>query len=254
MEDARYCENCGTFFEPRREHARFCSAPCRIAWNREHTSSRVAEDSALGWSMIAMHDATRWLRKVTASNGLQGFVLISEAVWWVTIVDATLVRYHPESYDKVMADQDAAERCRAEATFAGLRFVRNRMGYHTDHADFIEPRLDVAEGLIGDWTWKPLPEPELDTLPPRGQAWEMTRYQAYRDELAGHRVGEAFWRAEAFLELASAAIPAEDGVPGEAAQPRLGSDDAGDARPGKPCHQSPLSSSFTAAIRASSRW
>jgi hypothetical protein len=206
MEEARYCENCGTSFEPRREHARFCSAGCRIAWNREHNSSRVAEGSALGWSVVAMRDATQWLRRVRASNRLQGFVLISEAVWWVTIVDATLVRYHQEAYDKVMDAQDASEREHAEATFAGLRFVRNRMGYHTDHADFIRPRLDLAEGLIGDWTWKPVPEPVLEALPPRGQVWEMTRYQAYQCELAGHTIGETFRRAEAFLELASAAV------------------------------------------------
>ena len=36
--------------------------------------------------------------------------MISEAVWWVTIVDATLVRHHPEAYDGVLAGQDGVDR------------------------------------------------------------------------------------------------------------------------------------------------
>jgi hypothetical protein len=32
--DSRNCEQCGALFTPRREHARFCSARCRVAWNR----------------------------------------------------------------------------------------------------------------------------------------------------------------------------------------------------------------------------
>ena len=36
--------------------------------------------------------------------------MITEAVWWVTMVDATLVRYHPDTYSDVLARQDAAER------------------------------------------------------------------------------------------------------------------------------------------------
>ena len=35
---------------------------------------------------------------------------ISEAVWWVTMVDATLVRHHPDAYDGVLAGQSPTER------------------------------------------------------------------------------------------------------------------------------------------------
>ena len=35
MAETRRCERCGKEFEPKREHARFCSARCRVAWNRE---------------------------------------------------------------------------------------------------------------------------------------------------------------------------------------------------------------------------
>jgi len=34
------------------------------------------------------------------------FAVISEAVWWVTMVDATLVRYHPDAYDGVLAGHE----------------------------------------------------------------------------------------------------------------------------------------------------
>jgi hypothetical protein len=40
--------------------------------------------------------------------------------------------------------------------------------------------------------------------PVGGRAWEMTRYQAYEAQLAGHSIGETFGRAAAFLKLASA--------------------------------------------------
>ena len=48
-----------------------------------------------------------------------------------------------------------------------------------------------------------MPEPDLGSLPPRGQAWEMTRYRAYQAQLAGHTIGETFGRAAAFLKLAA---------------------------------------------------
>jgi hypothetical protein len=50
-----------------------------------------------------------------------------EAVWQVTIVDATLVRYHHEAYDAVLAGQPVPERRVTEGTMAGLRFVRNQL-------------------------------------------------------------------------------------------------------------------------------
>ena len=53
-------------------------------------------ESALGWAIIAMRDITERLGKVRASDHAQAFAVIGEAVWWVTIVDATLVRYYPD--------------------------------------------------------------------------------------------------------------------------------------------------------------
>jgi hypothetical protein len=203
--DTRNCEQCGTLFAPRREHARFCSARCRVAWNRQNTGDRAAGVSALDWSVSAMRDATERLLRKRASGGPQAFAMISEAVWWVTIVDATLVRYHPDTYNAVLAGQGAAERRLIEGTLTGLRFVRNRMGYHADPGDFIQPQESRSRGAgpITAWTWKSLPEPALASLPPRGQEWEMTRYLGYQAQLSGHTMGETFGRAAAFLNLAA---------------------------------------------------
>ena len=128
MADIRDCEQCGTSFVPRREHARFCSARCRAAWNREHVGDPVAGASALVWSITAMSDTTDRLTRVRAADRPRAFTVISEAVWWVTLVDATLLRHHPGPYDSVMAGQSPAQRQQIEATLAGLRFVRNRLG------------------------------------------------------------------------------------------------------------------------------
>jgi hypothetical protein len=197
---------CGALFAPRREHARFCSATCRVAWNREHVGSPVAGEGALDWSIAAMRETTDRLLRAEGWDRPHAFAAITEAVWWVTMVDATLVRYHPRAYGEVLAGHDSAERAIAEGTFAGLRFVRNRLGYEADHDDFIQPRPHSSgppTGRIAAWTWRPLPQPDLTSLQPRGQEWEMTRYQAYQAQLASHRIGETFSLAAAFLRQAS---------------------------------------------------
>ena len=175
-------------FAPRREHARFCRPRCRVAWNREHTGDPQAEASALEWSITAMRDAIERLARDQVLDHGQGFAVISEAVWSVTIVDATLVRYHRHAYKSAMKSQASARRRAIEGTFAGLRFVRNQMGYHLDPADFIQPEQSQpgADRGVTAWTWRPVPEPDLGSLPPRGQAWEMTRYRAYQAQLASH--------------------------------------------------------------------
>jgi hypothetical protein len=169
--DLRNCEQCGTPFVPRRQHARFCSARCRASWNREHKKSDPAIDaSALAWSMTAMRDATGRLPRVRAGDPARAFAAIAEAVWWVTIVDATLVRHHLEAYDRVLASQPTAERRQIEGMLAGLRFVRNGMGLGFDHADFIRPEprrpgsdrarvASAARAGVGDNTVPGIPGP-----------------------------------------------------------------------------------------------
>jgi hypothetical protein len=200
--DTRNCEQCGTSFAPRREHARFCSARCRVAWNRHNASDSPAEAGPLAWSITAMRETTDRLLRAGGLDRVNGFAVISEAVWWVTMVDATLMRYHPDIYGGVLARQDPAQRRITEDTFGGLRVVRNRMGYDTDPAEFIRPRNSGAgAGRIAAWAWKPVPEPTLDSLTQRAREWEMTRYRAYQAQLAGQPLGDTFSRATAFLRL-----------------------------------------------------
>jgi hypothetical protein len=206
MADTRSCEQCGAQFWPRREHGRFCSARCRVAWNRSHISGPDPEPSALEWSITAMIDTTDRLPRIRSLDRPRAFAVISEAVWWVTIVDGTLVRYHPEVYDQVLAARPDEQRALVEGTLAGLRFVRNRMGHDVDHVDFIhfEPGPAGSNGRVADWRWGYLPEQTFDWLSPRGQEWELERYRAYSQRLAGRTVGETFSRAASFLRKAAA--------------------------------------------------
>jgi len=230
MADQRDCEQCGTLFVPRREHARFCSADCRAAWNREHMGDPAVDASALQWSIIAMSETAERLPVAHAWNRARAFAAIGEAVWWVTIVDATLVRHHPEAYDGVMEGRTLTERRLIEGTLAGLRFVRNQIGQEVDLAEFVEtsaPDPRAGNGRITGWTWKPVPEPALASLPPRAQAWEMTRYRAYRTQLAGRTVGEppgsSRWRPRTRPHSqTSASKPHADGTGGLARLGRQG--------------------------------
>ena len=204
--DTRECAQCGASFAPRREHARFCSAKCRVAWNRQIADNRPAGEGVLDWSLAAMRETTSRLLRASGFNRPHAYTVITEAVWWCTMVDATLVRYYPDIYSATLAASNAAERQVIEDTFAGLRFVRNQMGYKADHDDFIQPS-DGSSGAAADrvaaWTWKPFPQPSLTSMPPRGQDWEMTRYRAYQAQLAGRRIGDTFSRAAGFLRQTS---------------------------------------------------
>jgi hypothetical protein len=235
MTETRECEQCGTSFAPRREHARFCSARCRVAWNRQHVGDPPAEAGPLGWTITAMRETIDRLLRARTSDQPHGFAAISEAVWWVTLVDATLVRYHPDVYDAVLEGYGAAERRVIEGTFGGLRFVRNWMGYHLDTSDFIEPRCSPAgheHSPIAAWTWRSLPEPVLAALPERGREWEMTRYLEYQARLADRPVGETFERAAAFLLRASDGSAPVGSASVGSASASAGPDSPGDWRPG----------------------
>jgi hypothetical protein len=176
--------------------------------------------SALQWAITAMGDTTDRLPQVGVWDRPRAFAVIGEAVWWVTIVDATLVRHHAGAYDAAMAGKAPAQRQLVEETLAGLRFVRNQIGGKADTGEFIEsdeagpgkPGPGTGDGCITGWRWKPVPEPALASLPPRGQMWEMTRYQAYRARLAAHTIGEVFGPAAAFLKLAAAYAPSITGA------------------------------------------
>jgi hypothetical protein len=185
-----------------------------VAWNRGHSADMdpAAEVQALEWSVTAMRDVTGRLSGSRTQDQARALTMVGEAVWWVTIVDARLVRHHLDVYDGVMARQAPAERRLIEGTLAGLRFVRNQMGVEAGHVDFVEagpasaggrPGLDDGEREVSAWRWRRMPEPALGSPAERGQAWEMARYRAYDAHLAGETIGEVFGRAAAFLDRAA---------------------------------------------------
>ena len=203
--DARSCAQCGAVFVPQREHARFCSPGCRAVWNREHMGDPAVELSALAWSITAMSEATARLPAVQARDRTEALAAIGEAVWWITMVDATLVRHHPDVYDAVRAAQAPAERLLIEQALAGLRFVRNWIGRGAGLEEAIQTGgQDAGSRRITHWTWKPVPEPPPASVPPRGQAWEMARYRAYQAHLVGYTIGETFGQVVAFLAVTGA--------------------------------------------------
>jgi len=207
--DTRVCEQCGTVFVPQREHARFCRVACRAAWNREHLGDPAVEASALQWSITAMCETNERLAEVNAPDRPRALAAISEAVWWITMVDATLVRRHPVIYQTVLADHGGLEGDRIEKTLAGLRFVRNQTSGDTGLEYLINPECPAASnGRVMSWTWKPAIAPAIGTLSARGHAWEMARYRDYQGQLAGRTVGETFQKAVTFLTLTSANVAA----------------------------------------------
>jgi hypothetical protein len=201
----RGCCQCGAVFTPRREHARFCSADCRVSWNRDHLTDAVAEERALEWSLTGMRDVISRLPLERPGGTAATFGAVAEAVWWVTIIDARMIRQYMDIYDAVLAAHTPAQRSVVEGTLAGLRFVRNQLGEDPQRACFIDPPA-TANGLgavTAAWRWRHRPAPDLAALPAHVQPWEMTRYQAYEQWLAGNSVSLVFHRAAGFLNLAA---------------------------------------------------
>src|SRR5262249_60298413 len=104
----------------------------------DHRGALAGESIALTWASPALSEAAVRLPGVQAWDRPRAFAAIGEAVWWITMVDATLVRHHPGVYDAVMAAQAPAERQLAEGTLGGLRFVRNWLGRQACLAGVIE--------------------------------------------------------------------------------------------------------------------
>jgi hypothetical protein len=154
----------------------------------------VTEASALAWSVQAMDDMSARLPLVHSDDGPRTQAVISEMVWQVTIVDATLVRYYPDAYDRVLAGQPRAERCQIDGTLSGLRFVRNRLRDQAADGDFVSwpGGSGSGGGPVTAWAWQPVLAPGLEALPASGRSWEKTRYGDYQDFLAGRAVGETF--------------------------------------------------------------
>lgn len=213
MAEIRECAQCGTPFSPRREHARFCTAYCRMAWNREHGGVAAAPVAAIDWSVIAMAEAADRFAWATTWDLNHAAAAVSEAVWWITLVDATLVRYQPRGYEKTLVKLGPGHRRETEEMLAGLRYVRNRLGCRVDPSSLIRPFHRNGGGDAPAWTWNRLPEPDLAQLPEKSRSWEASRYRSYQARLADRDVARAFTRCTGFLEQAAAATSASESLP-----------------------------------------
>jgi hypothetical protein len=179
-----------------------------MSWNREHAGVAAAPAVAIDWSVTAMTEAARRLAIGTWDLPRLA-AAVGEAVWWVTLVDATLVRYQPRNYEAALAGKDERRR-KTEETLEGLRYVRNQLGRCADPAQFVDP---AADGDGDAWTWRPLPEPGLAEFEPRARQWELSRYHAYQARLAGHDVVGTFARCTEFLaHAATLASPSTGGA------------------------------------------
>jgi hypothetical protein len=181
-----------------------------MRWNDEHAGVAAAPAIAIDWSVAAMTEAARRLSTPAPRDLPRLAEAIADAVWWVTLVDATLVRYHPRNYESTL-DGRRARRRETEQTLEGLRYVRNLLGRSVGPADLITP---AAAGMTPPaWTWRPLPPPDVSGLGARARKWELSRYHAYQARLAGRDVAAAIAWCAGFLTLAARLTGAE-GSPG----------------------------------------
>jgi hypothetical protein len=184
-----------------------------MAWNREHAGVAAAPAVAIDWPVIAMTEATGRLAVAGTWELHRVAAAVGETVWWVTLVDATLVRYHPRDYESALASKDVRRR-KTEGTLAGFRYVRNQLGKSVEPAEFVCPAVG-DDGRAG-WAWRPLAEPPLEGLAPRALQWELNRYQAYQERLAGRDIARTFARCTEFLVQAA-------GLVGRSPEPSPGS-------------------------------
>lgn len=222
MTGLRECAQCGKEFAPSREHARFCSTACRRAWNTEQNGPAAAPAAAIDWSAAALADAVGRLERSGTWEPARAATAVSDTVWQVTLLDATLVRYHRRDYETAMARLGPDLRRETEEDLSGLRYVRNQLGRPGDPADpaeFIRPVPGSSGGA--SWAWSPRPEPPLEALTEDGRDWELSRYRAYQDRLAGRDIIRVFARCADFLQQVAAAVtdgtsPAAAATPGRA--------------------------------------
>lgn len=218
MAELRECAQCGAPFVPSREHARFCSTACRMTWNAEHNGPDTAPLVAIDWSVSALSESAGRFGWAGPWDLPRAAVAASETVWWITLLDATLVRYHRQDYEVTLAVEPADERRKTEETLAGLRFVRNMLGLSVDPSVFIHrspkpersPRAERSARAEGGWIWTPQEEPSLDDRPDTSRDWEMSRYRSYQVRLAGRDVAASFDRCAAFLEQVAAVVTATE--------------------------------------------
>jgi hypothetical protein len=176
-----------------------------MAWNREHAGVAATPAVAIDWSVTAMTEAAGRLAVAGTWDLPRLAAAVGETVWWVTLVDATLVRYHPRDYEKALASETVRRR-KTEETLEGLRYVRNQLGKSVDPAGFVLAAAAAGDDGAVTWTWRPLPEPDLTGRGQRARQWELSRYRAYQARLAGRAIARTFSRCAEFLVQAAGLV------------------------------------------------
>jgi hypothetical protein len=174
-----------------------------MIWNREHAGVAAAPAVAIDWSVIAMTESAARLAVADAWDLHHVAAAVGETVWWVTLVDATLVRYHLRDYESALASK-AVRRRKTELTLAGLRYVRNQLGKSVEPDEFVCHA--AGDDGAGRWVWRPLPEPGLNGLASRARHWELSRYRAYHERLADRDIVRTFARCTEFLAQAAGLV------------------------------------------------
>jgi hypothetical protein len=152
-----------------------------------------------------MADALARLAAATTADAPRAVAAATEAVWWITAVDAAVTRHHPQAYGRALAALDPAARRAIERSIAGLRYIRSQLGLHADPAEFIQPQAAGDAGIPATaWTWHPVSPPRAQ----RSGAREPSPYREYRAQLAGRPLGEALRQAADFLGRAYATATA----------------------------------------------
>ena len=149
----------------------FLLGPLPDGVERRARRRRRRAGAAIDWSVAAMTEAAARLASSGSWDLPHLAEAVSDAIWWVTLIDATLVRYHPRNYEGALAGRSARRR-ETEQTLEGLRYVRNQLGKSADPASFIQP---ASGDRAGGWAWRPLPPPDLADLGPRARRWEQGR-------------------------------------------------------------------------------
>jgi hypothetical protein len=171
MADIRERDQPGTVPRPRRDGG-------GRGTRTDSPGGQDAGEDALAWSVAAMSGALRRIGDASGADVPQAVAAATEAVWWVTVVDAAITRHYPAAHRGALAVLDPAARRAVERSLAGLRFIRGQLGYSADLGDFIQPTPGAQAAA---WTWRSIPSPS----PQRGRVRDTSPYREYRTQLAG---------------------------------------------------------------------
>jgi hypothetical protein len=160
---------------------------------------------AIGWSIESMNRAADRVNMVPPHDAVGAFAAIGETLWWVTLVNDTLRRRHPDAYDHALNLQTP----RVQDVIEGLRSIRHRLGHEVDLVEIIElvaARPDVyGDGRVTAWRWRAVPPPT------RSDGRDLKGYAAYQFAVEGRNIVDTFTQALCFLRQAG--VLARDGIP-----------------------------------------